>query len=155
LEKLEKSENPELDISIFDNPTPKKSKKRETQVLLQYCFRIHSTWGHDHTVGLTEIELYNQNGQQIEILQDKVHVKGGLGGNSNIMKLFNGKTKTTNEAHMWQTTLPTLSYLDVLIDVPSNDRICQIKVWNFNKNVNVCFNSRLTNIYRKVLKVLN
>jgi hypothetical protein len=145
LEQLEKSENPELDLSIFEPKEPAQrpkiihtpTKKKQHEGDHVFCFRILSTWGHDHTVGLTEIELFNQNGEQIHVPENKVIVKGGLGGGANVMKLFDGKKKTTSDAHMWQTTLPTLSYLEIFITLPNNEKLCQIKVWNFNKNVNV------------------
>lgn len=86
---------------------------------------------------MTEIELLDQNGQHIDIPEEKVQVKGGLGGNSNVMRLFNGNTKTTTETHMWQTTLPTLNYLEILVEVPCSKPVSQIRIWNFNKNANV------------------
>lgn len=103
---------------------------------LQIGLRLLSTWGHDRAVGLTEIELRGDRGQNIPIQEEDVTVKGGICADTNIMRLFNGKTHTTDENHMWQTVLPTLAYLELMIKVPKKEGLSSLKIWNFNKNIN-------------------
>ncbi|KAG2373969.1 hypothetical protein C9374_011634 [Naegleria lovaniensis] len=152
LEKLEKSDKKlEIDVSDDENDhtpiqLPKEDKLKShslkadnvtsTLEMDQYCIRILSTWGHSSNVGLTEIELYSYDATKIEVSEENVNVKGGLGGKGNIMRVFNGKKKTTNDQYMWQTSLPTLSYLEIVIDIPVTLPVVAMTFWNFNKSIN-------------------
>ncbi|KAF0971838.1 hypothetical protein FDP41_010061 [Naegleria fowleri] len=152
LEKLEKTDKKlEIDVSDDENDQPPIQLLKEAKIksdslktdnisstleMDQYCIRVISTWGHSSTVGLTEIELYSFDSTKIEVSEEHVNVKGGLGGKGNIMRLFNGKKKTTNDQYMWQTSLPTLSYLEIVIDVPVTLPVVSMTFWNFNKSIN-------------------
>jgi len=153
LEKLETSEsNLEIDVSEeeeLEEPkddtvaqyspasVPNTSPIKETTECDTYCLRVLSTWGHATSVGLTEIEFFSFFDTKIDITDSQVNVRGGLGGKGNIMRLFNGKKKTTNDLNMWQTSMPSLSYLEILISVPTTLPVTNIVFWNFNKSVNV------------------
>jgi hypothetical protein len=64
-------------------------------------------------------------------------VRGIGSSNSNVMKLFNGKTQN-GDKNMWQANVPTLSYLEIVVKIPTHVVLSKVIIWNYNKNISVC-----------------
>lgn len=66
-----------------------------------------STWGHASVLGITEIEVYNQNGNKIPLMPGMIGLKNiGSGGSANVSRLIDGVSNTTDNKHMWVASIP-------------------------------------------------
>lgn len=58
------------------------------------AIKISSNWGHPKTIGLTKIEVFNKNGEYMEIQESQIK-----GCSKRMLKLFNNSSPfTTNES---------------------------------------------------------
>ena len=103
------------------------SKKHEL------IFRIISTWGNPHVVGLTEIEAFDKEGSKIPLVLSARNL--GPGAVNPIAKLTNGKMYVNDERHMWIAYLPPHpKFLEIVCTLPMGVTVGGIAVWNYNKS---------------------
>mmetsp|Transcript_5505 Transcript_5505/g.15335 ORF Transcript_5505/g.15335 Transcript_5505/m.15335 type:complete len:1697 (+) Transcript_5505:302-5392(+) len=109
----------------------------------EVVLRILSTHGGGVEVGLTEVELFDAKGFRITVPPDGVILRGeeagdgGGGTAASVGRIVSGRSRTTNELHMWQSRLPRPSSLApglevVLRTAAGSEPAAQLLVWNFN-----------------------
>ena len=99
-----------------------------------------STLGNPHVCGLTEIELFDQNSEKINLPPACVIIKNhGKGPKQSTEKLINGAKLTTNDKQMWLGFLPLPPHnLEIHIYFDKSIQLGGLKVWNFNKGILDC-----------------
>mmetsp|Transcript_34417 Transcript_34417/g.60330 ORF Transcript_34417/g.60330 Transcript_34417/m.60330 type:complete len:1207 (+) Transcript_34417:737-4357(+) len=112
-------------------------KDKPRRDMTELVLRILSTWGSPHLAGLTEVEVYNLDGEKIHIGTGTIQVKNqGIGALSNVAKLVDGVAKTTEEKHMWVGQMPNPpACLEICIALAANEKVGGLKVWNYNKSL--------------------
>merc|ERR1712070_1232263 len=94
--------------------------------------RIISTWGSIHSVGLTELQVFDLNGQKIKLKATDFDLNWNA-STKNIGNIINDNYKTINSKHMWTSTIPdSFEYLEVSIKIDIEEKIGSIKIWNYN-----------------------
>jgi hypothetical protein len=88
-------------------------------------FNIHSTWGDVNYVGLTGIEVFDSNGNQIKIekisaFPPDINVLPGYGGDPRTVdKLVDGHYFTNDDLHVWLTPFTAGEDHTITIELPS------------------------------------
>lgn len=105
--------------------------------MTELVLRILSTWGSPHLAGLTEVEVFNLEGEKIQVSPGTIQVKNqGIGALSNVMKLVNGIARTVDEKHMWIGQMPSPpACLEICLALAATDKVGGLKVWNYNKSL--------------------
>ncbi len=140
---LDRIEGGELEASTASNKggaedakqSPAQKSPRPGGAKKELVFRVLSTWGHPHMVGITEIELYDSAGNRI--LDVPCHVRNtGLASMQPIARLGNGQVFTNDERHMWTAYLPVppAKFLELVYSLPCGTEVGGILIWNYNKN---------------------
>lgn len=137
-----------FDKQSFTSPKPKpvihKHKRpysskgnEEKKEFFEIELRVLTTWGHAHLVGLTEIEVFNENSEQIKLIPSNLQIKNtGHGVLSNPSKLIDGEKYTEEEKHMWLGPMPQPpGNLEILITLPSTENVAGMRLWNYNKSL--------------------
>eukprot|EP00111_Clytia_hemisphaerica_P015485 TCONS_00045727-protein len=117
-----------------DVNTPDSSRTCEA---FELQLHFHSNWGHKEFIGITEIQLLNENNSRIRIHSKDLKVKSTHAQIDEMKNMINHKTKTTKEKYMWRSTFLEDQPLILSIklrDLAPND-IHKIVVWNYNKNL--------------------
>lgn len=130
-----KQENP-LNPKIFSIPKNPKGQKIKID--------IRNTWGDIHYVGLSGIELFDSNGNFIEIKNPKKQVRADppdincLPQYHNdprvITNLFDGINKTCDDMHTWLAPFEENRSNYIYIDLEEPTSIGMIRFWNYNKS---------------------
>ncbi|XP_033095303.1 protein KIAA0556-like [Anneissia japonica] len=110
-----------------------KPQTGSTEVVLE----LISNWGHASRLGLTEVQFFSNDGKKISMAADTVSLVGGVEGEvGDPSNLTNGKTKTTKDRNMWSYTF-TPGHVVRLKFIVNSSAISKMKIWNYNKNLNV------------------
>jgi hypothetical protein len=102
--------------------------------------RVINTLGNPHVCGLTEIELFDEKAQKIQIAPACILIRNqGKGPKISAEKLINGSKLTTNERQMWVGYLPIPPLqLEIHIYYDKTVQLQGLKIWNYNKSVLDC-----------------
>ncbi len=106
----------------------------------ELVLKILKTYGNPHLCGLTEIEIFDQNSQKIQLVPASISVRNlGQGPKSSLIKLLDGHKLTNEERHMWIGYLPPPpKSLEIVIVLDSSIQIGGLKIWNYNKSAIDC-----------------
>ncbi|CAK4149038.1 unnamed protein product [Aphanomyces euteiches] len=109
-------------------------------------FKLLSSWGQTQVIGLTQISVYDMEGNELNVIPDSLRLFSGQADakpipKSNNMvrdlaKLFDGLAHTTNDKEMWlgkQIDANPLQIAFSVAAVPS--KVC---VWNYNGKLHAC-----------------
>jgi len=122
-------------IPVIENKVMQKVKEKNPyEQKTELVFRILSTWGHPHVVGLTELELYDVQGKRIIAPLQARNLGTGL--TQPILRLTNGRIYVNDEKAMWIAHLPpSPKVLELVFTLPANfNGVGGLIVWNYNKN---------------------
>lgn len=99
--------------------------------------RVISSWNGANLAGLTEIQLFNGQGEQIKLFSNEIQVKNSSFSNAKCLKnLINGQFCTTEQENMWLAALPeSPETLEIQIFFPENCDLAAIFIWNYNKSL--------------------
>ena len=109
-----------------------------------FVIGIISNWGNKKKVGMTEIELFDQNNKKIKINNIKVKGTEGNISQENINRLYNNKIHTINDNEMWSMDISKKNiysqflniYLYIYANIDNNkpllENISYIQIWNYN-----------------------
>ncbi|EFA83430.1 hypothetical protein PPL_03577 [Heterostelium album PN500] len=113
--------------------------------LLKIQFK--STWGDRYYLGLTSIEVYDENYQLIKLQlsnlianpKDINDLPGHSGDYRTLDKLIDGKNVTTDDQHMWMIPFRQKHQHDqtdyhLTLDLGVETTLSCLRVWNYNKN---------------------
>jgi hypothetical protein len=131
------------DISVDDSMDMSVRKTTEIPLLprgKQLTLEILSTWGDPHYVGLSSIEMFNEEGRKIDT-ESVRSIRGidinelcGGGDPRTVDKLLDDHTVTQDDLHTWlapfnpgQTTDVALRFYDVMT-------LSMVRIWNYNKS---------------------
>ncbi len=103
----------------------------------QLQFRIISTWGSVSQAGLTELQIFNEDGEKIELKPSEFHLRNcGLSSIKNINKITDSVIYTTEEEHMWLCSMPAPPTTpEIYLNINSAKGIGAIRIWNYNKSL--------------------
>ncbi|CAD5110948.1 DgyrCDS304 [Dimorphilus gyrociliatus] len=101
------------------------------------------TWGDPYYIGLTGIELFDNNGDVIPVdcsmlesdPKDVRELPGHEDDLRTIDKLVNGINVTTDDQYMWLAPFTSGENHYVTINLPSSRELCGIRIWNYNKSL--------------------
>ncbi|KAG7378439.1 hypothetical protein PHYPSEUDO_010099 [Phytophthora pseudosyringae] len=123
---------PRLNLD-FNVGTATSSERHEIQV------KLLSTWGQTRAVGLTQIYVYDLNGEELSIEMETLRLYDQPTGRPlpktndmvrGLQRLFNGVVQTNTEKEMWLGRLGDSGVLLVQFEVSSTpSKLC---VWNYN-----------------------
>ena len=90
---------------------------------------ILSNWGHESTVGLTEVQLFDKNDHPIKIAGGHV-----LNGNdANINRLYNNRFHSINEDDMWTSPF-NKNHIKIELSFHADEynEVDSVLLWNYN-----------------------
>ncbi|XP_060552512.1 katanin-interacting protein-like isoform X2 [Ruditapes philippinarum] len=118
------------------------NKSSEDESVIEIHIEVTSNWGHSMRLGLTEIQVYDQNNTLLPISAADVTVHGAEECKGTLDLLFNGKFKTNKERNMWSCRYHARRPVEFMINVrnpnPKSGEVfslSQMKIWNFNKSI--------------------
>jgi hypothetical protein len=103
---------------------------------------ILSTWGDVYYVGLTGIEVFDEQGVRVPIAAGSitadpldVNVLTGYGRDPRTVdKLVDDVNRTTDDLHMWLAPFTQGGHHTVTLELGESKTISMIRVWNYNKS---------------------
>jgi len=105
-------------------------------------FKLASTWGDKHYIGLSGIEVFDDNAISLKIPKElikadpsDINILPGYGKDPRtIDKVIDGIYLTSDDFHMWLA--PFTSNLEhwIFMDLGSIKTISMIRIWNYNKS---------------------
>eukprot|EP00736_Rhodelphis_marinus_P013541 Rmarinus@m.24495 len=107
-----------------------------------FKFVLLSTWGDLHYVGLNGIELYDCDGELIDILDsgayaaqpDSVRALPDSQGDVRIVRnLFDGVNQTRDVQHMWLAPIGSAAPNVVYVALRRPTAVSMIKIWNYSR----------------------
>ncbi|CAG9311860.1 unnamed protein product [Blepharisma stoltei] len=137
-EKQQSFTSPKPKPVIHKHKRPYSSKgNEEKKEFTEIELRVLTTWGHAHLIGLTEIEAFNENSENIRLNPSNIQIKNtGHGVLSNPSKLVDGEKYTEDEKHMWLGPMPEPpNNLEIVLTLPSSENISALRLWNYNKSL--------------------
>jgi hypothetical protein len=143
-------------VDFSDKKSGRHTLGEVKMVQAEFGLRLLSTWGQSRTVGLTQIDLFDEQLRRIEIIDHSSRAgqatKGGKGKaimlcdcvgvplkstSPQLARVIDGVSDTTNEKNMWVGRLPQSGPLliNISIVLPAGSTVGRVKVWNYNKNL--------------------
>ncbi|XP_014661506.1 PREDICTED: uncharacterized protein KIAA0556-like isoform X2 [Priapulus caudatus] len=118
----------------------RKLRGLDDEVGVELHLEVCSNWGHPDRIGLTEMQLFDQDGRHIEVKPPDVVVSGATDVKGDITNIFNSKFKTIKERNMWTCAYHPSRPVEFAIFLRPHPhqlefRISEIKLWNYNKNL--------------------
>ncbi|CAK4695903.1 unnamed protein product [Aphanomyces euteiches] len=109
-------------------------------------FKLLSSWGQTQVIGLTQISVYDMEGNELNVIPDSLRLFSGQADakpipKSNNMvrdlaKLFDGLAHTTNDKEMWLGKQIDANPLQIAFSVAAApSKVC---VWNYNGKLHAC-----------------
>ncbi|CAD8084642.1 unnamed protein product [Paramecium primaurelia] len=146
-------ENAQLIKELLNQPlinqVPIKKAKKQVSLpnlpqVKVITIHIHSTWGDKYYVGLNGIEIFNEQGKQIEISDPYNQVKADP-SDINVLpeyfndprtpdKLVDGVYYTQSDMHVWLSPFQRGKINKITIDLIDKKKISMIRIWNYNKS---------------------
>jgi len=96
-----------------------------------------STWGSISQAGLTELQVFDEEGQKIELKPSGFHLRNcGLTSIKNISRIIDGVIYTTEEDHMCVYSMPAPPATpEISITLKTMKGVGGIRIWNYNKSL--------------------
>lgn len=116
-------------FKLTNDPTEEVEIKKDKKKAASITIRLMENWGHHSSIGLTQVEIFDNKGRKIIILPDQI-----VNSNKKLTRLFNGKTFTVDESEMWYCALPK-DGKPVEIEVNCKQLIGAVRIWNYNKSL--------------------
>lgn len=112
----------------------------ESETNISIHLELLTNWGHEKRIGLTEIQLFHENGKIIPIQPEEISVKNATNESASIHTLFNGKAKTSKIKNMWSCDLNADPPVVIGIHYKNTQQskelsLAKIKIWNYNHNL--------------------
>ena len=102
----------------------------------ELLLKIHSTWGHPHIAGLSEVKILDKIGMKINVPSASIIVRNSSGTFQGINKLFNNEFPSFGEKNMWTCNLPNPPLtLEIVICLPKGKEVGGIIIANYNKSL--------------------
>lgn len=127
---------PRLNLSLTSN--------LETGATFDIHVKLLSTWGRTRAVGLTQICVYDLNGDDLSVDLETLQLHDQPTGRPlpktndmvrGLQRLFNGVAQTNKEKEMWLGRFGDAGVLVIRFQVPSSpSKLC---VWNFNSRSHI------------------
>lgn len=136
-------------MAKFETKKPEVKPQPEPQLFIPTLpqgqtlkFNITETWGDMNYLGLTGIEIFDVEGNQLQISENNisafppdVNVMPGYGTDPRtIEKLVDGHYFTNDDLHVWLTPFTSGEDHTITIDLGKKTIISMIRVWNYNKS---------------------
>jgi len=98
---------------------------------------VLSTYGSKSECGLTEVDILDQKGTIITIMQSIKVFNSPLENQHQLLRLIDGYTYTVDDKHMWSCNLPLSNDKFVKIEFTflTVERVGGIRIWNYNKSL--------------------
>ena len=107
---------------------------------------IVKSWGDKHFVGLSGMEVLDDDGKALPLLPSSVSAKprdlndlpGCSGDDRTIDKVLDGVNVTTDDSHMWLAPIPNggpPNTVTVRFDEAYAPTVSAVRLWNYNKNL--------------------
>merc|ERR1711988_350373 len=92
------------------------------------------TWGKSSVAGLTELQLFDCDGNLIQIKPSHIHLRNcGSVAHKFVASLVSGIYHTNDENDMWMFLIPTMpEYAEISINFKSAYGLGAIRIWNYN-----------------------
>ncbi|XP_030026021.2 katanin-interacting protein isoform X1 [Manduca sexta] len=126
--------------SVQSNGTQKDKTKSEFVIpelpegrLLE--MKIYSNWGDKYLVGLNGIELFDYNGDVVNI--EKVWTDSDTGDQSqhgHVEHIADGVVRTRDERHAWTAPAPLAAPIALTVLLTASVRLALLRIWNYNKS---------------------
>jgi hypothetical protein len=105
-------------------------------------FNIISTWGDNHYVGLSGIEIFDNEGSQVKLNPEDIMANppdinilpGYINDPRTVDKLVNKHCFTGDDLHVWLAPFTRGQEHTIQIDLPKFTTISMIRIWNYNKS---------------------
>jgi protein JBTS26 len=101
--------------------------------------RVISTWGNIRFAGLTEVQIFDREGEKIQVHPSQFFLRGGpLSSVEGIEKIVNGVTESNAEKNMWFTYMPEppkCLEIGIRLEKCELKEIGFIFIWNYNKSL--------------------
>jgi hypothetical protein len=95
--------------------------------------KIYSTWGSIYCVGLTEIQIFDENGNKVDINPSSVIIKN-CSSQCHVESMMNGVMQTIDAKNM--ALFSTSLKAPLIISMPiKHTNISAILIWNYNNDV--------------------
>lgn len=129
------------------SPLPSAPAQGPTTDEHELSVRLLSTWGGASMVGLSEIEIYDEEHERVPLHANCLSMRGAGAAppdspqRRSLARVVDGHAKTTREAHMWLGNMPTAEEvaesgpLEVVLRLPSDLIVGKVRVWNYNKSL--------------------
>jgi hypothetical protein len=102
--------------------------------------KILSTHGDPHLCGLTEVEVFDEQGKKIRLAPTNLNMRnvGRVGLSQGARQLVSGTKFTTDMKNMWIGSLPppaSSQKLEISISLNPNQKVASLKLWNYNRSL--------------------
>lgn len=137
------SDHPEETSITIDEPVSKTTISEANRILARrITFRILSTWGDRHYVGLSGFTVFGDAaGTAIDVAPSQLSADprdlvslGHLGDPRTLDKLVDGKTQTSDDRHFWLVPFSQQKHPWVSFDLGSKIPIWGVGLCNYNKS---------------------
>ncbi|XP_063790297.1 katanin-interacting protein isoform X2 [Pseudophryne corroboree] len=104
------------------------------------CFKIASTWGDRHYVGLNGIEIFSSTGNPVQIAKieadpPNINVLPAYGKDPRVVtNLIDGVNKTQDDMHLWLAPFTPGIIHFIYLDFTYPCKVAMIRIWNYNKS---------------------
>ena len=101
---------------------------------------IKSTWGDPHYVGLSGVELFDEDGVPIDLNSCEVHADDinmlpeHEADPRTVEKLLDGNNHTCDDMHVWLAPFEGSRDVKVDMDLKSTFTLSMMRIWNYNKS---------------------
>ncbi|CAG9788853.1 unnamed protein product [Diatraea saccharalis] len=97
--------------------------------------KIYANWGDKYLVGLNGIELFDMNGDPVQI--EKVWTDSDTGDQSNhgrVENIADGVMRTRDERHAWTAPAPRTLPVALSVLLANTTKLALLRIWNYNKS---------------------
>ena len=96
--------------------------------------KVLSTWGKNSVAGLTELQMFDCEGNLIQIKPSLIYLRNcGSAAHKKVGNLVNGKFHTNKEDDMWIFLLPSApETAEICVNFKSAYGLGAIRIWNYN-----------------------
>lgn len=132
-------ETPHPQPTQIESPTKLKAYRvKRTEKLRKRSaniFELHllSNWGDNTTIGLSEIELFDNFSNKIPLQQSYLSVKNSS-QSTPIEGLINGVKHSQDDKNLWVSCMPSPGqFARIVMKIPVDFSVCGMKIWNYAK----------------------
>ncbi|OMJ92417.1 hypothetical protein SteCoe_4868 [Stentor coeruleus] len=93
-----------------------------------------TNWGDSDSIGLGQLEFFNENSELIGINKGYVDVRNSVKC-FNPNRLVNGKKHSLEDKELWVSKFPSpMKYIRIYVIIPKRIKVCGMKIWNYPKS---------------------